>query len=65
MIPPYPYTNQQLAVVSEQDNIIGSVLRLVMGRIRLDVNSIKLQYRFFGIKLKQVPVQEELLHSVD
>jgi isopentenyldiphosphate isomerase len=26
MIPPYPYSNQQLAVVSEQDNIIGSAL---------------------------------------
>ena len=26
MIPPYPYTNQELAVVSEQDNIIGSAL---------------------------------------
>ena len=26
MIPPYPYTSQELAVVSEQDNIIGSAL---------------------------------------
>ena len=26
MIPPYPYASQELAVVSEQDNIIGSAL---------------------------------------
>ena len=26
MIPPYPYTSQELAVVSDQDNIIGSAL---------------------------------------
>jgi isopentenyldiphosphate isomerase len=26
MIPPYPYTNEEIAVVSEQDNIIGSAL---------------------------------------
>ena len=26
MIPPYPYTNQEIAVVSEHDNIIGSAL---------------------------------------
>jgi isopentenyl-diphosphate Delta-isomerase len=32
MIPPYPYTNQQLAVVSEQDNIIGSALPDVYSR---------------------------------